>query len=36
MKPETFKLIRDGNGPKGDVMGPRASPALWRPRAQRN
>ena len=22
MRPETFKLVRDGNGPKGDVLGP--------------
>ncbi|MFZ1990584.1 MAG: cyclic pyranopterin monophosphate synthase MoaC [Alphaproteobacteria bacterium] len=22
MKAETFKLVRDGNGPKGDVLGP--------------
>jgi cyclic pyranopterin monophosphate synthase len=22
MKPETFALVRDGNGPKGDVLGP--------------
>ena len=22
MKPETLKLIRDGDGPKGDVLGP--------------